>query len=63
MSGISLLIASWKAQRALLLHQLEMLERGETRMVADDVDITQQEIARVRSWIAELDELLVEFDE
>jgi hypothetical protein len=39
-----------------------MLERGEMRMVADDVDITQQEIARVRSWIAKLDELLVEYD-
>jgi predicted RNA-binding protein with EMAP domain len=63
MSGISLLIASWKAQRALLLHQLEMLERGEMRMVADDVDITQQEIARVKSWIAKLDELLIEYDE
>jgi predicted RNA-binding protein with EMAP domain len=63
MSGISLLIASWKAQRALLLHQLEMLERGEMRMVADDVDITQQEITRVKSWIAKLDELLVEYDE
>jgi hypothetical protein len=63
MSGISLLIASWKAQRALLLHQLEMLERGEMRMVADDVDITQQEIARVKSWVAKLDELLVEYDE
>jgi predicted RNA-binding protein with EMAP domain len=63
MSGISLLITSWKAQRALLLHQLEMLERGEMRMVADDVDITQQEIARVKSWIAKLDELLVVYDE
>jgi hypothetical protein len=63
MSGISLLITSWKAQRALLLHQLEMLERGEVRLVADDVDITQQEIARVKSWIAGLDELLVEYDE
>jgi hypothetical protein len=62
MSGINFLTASWKAQRVLLSNQLEMLERGEIHFGADDVYITQLEIARLKSWIAELDELLVEYE-
>jgi len=61
MSDIGFLIASWKGQRAFLSNQLEKLQRGEMRMVADNVDITQQEIARLKSWIAKLDELLAKY--
>jgi len=62
MSDINFLIASWKAQRALLSNQLEILERDEVQFGADGIDITQLEIARLKSWIAELDELLAEYE-
>jgi hypothetical protein len=61
MSDINFLNACWQAQRALLSNELEMLERGEMHIGADGY-ITQLEIARLKSWIAELDELLSEHD-
>jgi hypothetical protein len=62
MSDINFLIASWKAQRALLSNQLEILERDEVQFGADGIDITQLGIARLKSWIVELDELLAEYE-
>jgi len=50
MSGINHLIESWR--RDFLSRQREMLERGDMRTVAGGVDITQQDIARLKAWIS-----------
>ena len=59
--SIDLLIACWKERRAVLCGQLDMLAHDEKPVRADGVDITQQEIARLESQIAELDELLAKY--
>jgi hypothetical protein len=59
--SIDLLIACWKERRVVLSSQLELLEHDETRMVADGTDIRQQDIARLKSQIAELDKLLAKY--
>ena len=56
--SIDLLIARWKQRRAVLSSQLELLEEPDEPPVADGIDIRQQDIARLKSQIAELDELL-----
>ena len=61
MSDIDHLIESWKARRDFLSRQREMLERGDMRTVASGVDVTQQDIARLKAWISELDALLAEY--
>jgi len=45
----------------VLCGQLDMLAHDEKPARADGVDITQQEIARLESQIAELDELLAKY--
>ena len=53
------LVASWNERRAMLAHQLEMLESGEMHTGTNVLDATtKQDIARLRSWIAELDALI-----
>jgi hypothetical protein len=55
------LVASWKEQRAMLARQLEMLESGEMHTGTNVLDATtKRDIARLRSWIAELDALIAE---
>jgi hypothetical protein len=55
------LIEAWKARRAMLARQLEMLESGEMQHGQKGFgDLVQQDIARTKSWIAELDALLAE---
>ena len=57
------LIAAWKERRALLARQLEMLERGVMHSGTNVPDsTTQQNIQRVKSWIAELDTLIAGAD-
>jgi len=58
--SIDLLIACWKERRLVLSSQLELLEHDE-EPVADGTDIRQQDIARLKSQIAELDELLAKY--
>jgi hypothetical protein len=54
-------IESWKERRAMLARQLQMLESGEMRAGTTVLNVhTEQDIQRLRSWIAELDELLAE---
>jgi hypothetical protein len=56
-------IESWKARRAMLARQLQMLESGEMRTRTTVLNVhTEQDIQRLKSWIAELDELLAEHD-
>ena len=45
----------------MLSSQLEFLEHDETRTIEGGIDIRQQEIARLKSQIAELDELLAKY--
>jgi hypothetical protein len=53
------LIAEWKAERAKLAVQLEMLESGKMRTGTNVLDATtKQDIARLHSWIAEFDGLI-----
>lgn len=55
------LIAAWKERRTMLGHQLEMMESGEMHTGTNVLDATtKQDIARVRSWITELDTLIAE---
>jgi hypothetical protein len=50
-----------KAARALSAHQLELLETGQMRTGAQVLgDMVQENIERLRSWIAERDALIVE---
>ena len=59
MSSIDHLIAAWNERRALLARQLDMLKRGAMRSGTNKPDsTTEQDIKRVKSWIAELDALL-----
>jgi hypothetical protein len=54
-------IESWKERRRMLARQLRMLESGEMRTGTTVLNVhTEQDIQRLRSWIAELDELLTE---
>jgi hypothetical protein len=57
-----MLIESWKAQRAMLAHQLEMFESGGMSIGADDRNIVVEETKRLSACIAELDALLKEHD-
>jgi hypothetical protein len=58
------LIASWKERRAMLALQLDWLESGKMRTGTNISDsTTKQDIARLRSWIAELDALIAEYSE
>jgi hypothetical protein len=58
------LIASWKDRRAMLALQLDWLESGKMRTGTNIPDsTTKQDIARLRSWIAELDALIAEYSE
>lgn len=59
--SIDLLIACWNERRIVLSGQLELLEHDETRTITDGIDIRQQDIARLKSQIAELDELLAKY--
>ena len=59
--SIDLLFACWKERRTVLSSQLEFLEHDETRTITDGIDIRQQDIARLKSQIAELDELLAKY--
>ena len=59
--SLDLLIACWKERRIVLSSQLELMEHDETRTIADGIDIRQQDIARLKSQIAELDELLAKY--
>jgi hypothetical protein len=55
------LIAAWEGRRAMLALQLEWLEAGYMRNGSNPRDsTTNQDIARLRSWIAELDALMTE---
>jgi hypothetical protein len=55
------LISEWKAERAKLAVQLELLESGKMRTGTNVLDATtQQDIARLHSWIADLDGLVAE---
>ena len=55
------LIASWKARRAMLESQLEMLKSGEMNSGTNMSRVlTEQDIQRLRSQINELDALLAE---
>ena len=55
------LIESWKARRAMLAIQLAQMEKGEMRSGTNARDIlTEQDIQRLKAWIAELDALLDE---
>jgi hypothetical protein len=61
MVSVTDLVAGWKERRALLARQLQMHESGEMRTGTNVLDATTtQDIARVRSWIAELDALIAE---
>lgn len=61
MSNIDYLISAWKERRALLARQLDMLERGEMHSGTNVPDSTTRlDIARIKSWITELDALLAE---
>jgi hypothetical protein len=59
--SIDLIIACWKARREVLSNQLDMLEHEKEPAKVDGIDITQQDIARLKSQIAELDELLAKY--
>jgi hypothetical protein len=59
--SIGLVIASWKARREVLWSQLDMLAHEKEPAEVDGIDIIQQDIARLKSQIAELDELLAKY--
>jgi hypothetical protein len=59
--SIDLIIACWKSRREVLSNQLDMLEHEKEPAKVDGIDITQQDIARLKSQIAELDELLAKY--
>jgi hypothetical protein len=52
---------SWKARREVLSSHLDMLAHEKEPAEVDGIDITQQEIARLKSQIAELNELLAKY--
>lgn len=59
------LIASWKARRAFLLKQLEVLEAKQREPVdannyIADRSYVEQDIGRIRSWVSILEELLAQ---
>jgi hypothetical protein len=55
------LVAAWKDRRSMLATQLEWLEGGRMRTGTNiSGATTQQDIARLRQWIAELDALIAE---
>jgi len=55
------LIASWKAQRAMLAHQLELYKNGEMHTGSDQFgNMTEGDAKRTEAKIADLDELLGE---
>jgi hypothetical protein len=55
------LVTSWNERRTMLAHQLQMMESGEMRSGTNVLNATtKQDIARLRSWIAELDALITE---
>jgi hypothetical protein len=59
--ALTRLVASWRERRAMLARQLEMLESGDMHSGTSALDTTtRQDIARLRSWIAELDALIAE---
>jgi hypothetical protein len=61
MSGLDVLLTSWRSRRAMLAEQLRMLESGKMHTGTDVLgNMTQQDILRTRSWIAELDALIAE---
>ena len=56
------LVAAWKDRRSMLAVQLEWLESGRMRTGTSIPEATtQQDIARLRRWITELDALIAEF--
>ena len=56
------LVAAWKNRRSMLAVQLEWLESGRMRTGTSISEATtQQDIARLRRWITELDALIAEF--
>ena len=59
--SIDLIIACWEARREVLSNQLDMLEHEKEPAKVDGIDITLQDIARLKSQIAELDELLAKY--
>jgi hypothetical protein len=66
-SSLDTLIASWQERRTFLSQQLERLRRGdfghsEVRAVLErqEIDLIQQDIQRIESWIADLDALLTQ---
>ena len=55
------LVAAWKDRRSMLATQLEWLEGGRMRTGTNiSGATTQQDRARLRKWIAELDALIAE---
>jgi hypothetical protein len=55
------LVTAWKDRRAMLATQLEWLESGRMRTGTNVSNATtQQDIARLREWIAELEGLIAE---
>jgi hypothetical protein len=55
------LVTAWKNRRSMLTTQLEWLESGQMRTGTNISDATtQQDITRLRGWIAELEELIAE---
>jgi hypothetical protein len=55
------LVESWKGRRRMLATQLEWLESGKMRTGTNIPDsTTKEDIARLRSWIDELDGLIAE---
>jgi polysaccharide deacetylase 2 family uncharacterized protein YibQ len=62
MASLDMLIAEWKQERASLARQLQMLENGTMHTGTSILGSTTNEtIARVKSWIKNLDELLAEY--
>jgi hypothetical protein len=62
MPEIKHLIEEWIQMRATLQQQLKMLESGELRTGTNISDSTRQAtIARIKTWIEELNSLLKEF--
>jgi hypothetical protein len=56
------LVASWIDRRAMLANQLHWMESGKMRTGTNIPNATTtQDIARLRSWIAELDALIAEY--
>jgi hypothetical protein len=55
------LVEAWEGRRKMLATQLEWLESGKMRTGTNIPDsTTKEDIARLRSWIAELDDLIAD---